>query len=93
VGLLAEEDADVLDFSAADECVFFLVVVEAAQQLACTAFLSCSCLLTIDKFDVEEQGVTHCHTVKLFHSRNMSFGPFSLQYKYFSESMEKLTNY
>jgi hypothetical protein len=47
----------------------------------------------------QEQGVCignytmRCHTVKLFHSRNMSFGPFLLHYKYFSESKEKLTNH
>jgi hypothetical protein len=40
-----------------------------------------------------EHKTRRCHTVKLFHSRNMSFGPFLLHYKYFSESMEKFTNH
>jgi hypothetical protein len=34
-----------------------------------------------------------CHTVKLFHSRNISFGLFLLHYKFFLESTEKLMNH
>jgi hypothetical protein len=34
-----------------------------------------------------------CHTVKVFHSKDMKFWTILLHYKYFSESMEKLMNH
>jgi hypothetical protein len=37
--------------------------------------------------------VAHCHTVKVFHSKDMSFWTIFLHYKYFSESTDKLTNH
>jgi hypothetical protein len=36
---------------------------------------------------------TCCHTVKVFHSKDMKFWTILLHYKYFSESTDKLTNH